>query len=365
MKCFLPITAAALTLAASVAGCQHSTSGAGHAAASSVDVARPAAFSSGVPLHRGSVSGLTFGSRGRSLAFASDDVVKVLALPSEEVLLQGHREGAPLSGLGLGSEGQMLVGGAGHTIFIWDGTAEAPERLSYTAITGTSAGGGPMTDFALGPQGVYAVTSGSAGTGGPRLVLWNVAERRIASELAKVPQGTKPMNGSGKAVAFSPSGDRVAVAVQPEGAVQVWSVPGGTLLTEFALPPQTAETSDLAFSPDGRLLAAANVGYSEEKGWYPFPLQLWNVEEGRELLDLEAPTRSVHSVSFSPAGGRVLTGSADGSIRLRDLESGALIRTLTGHQGTVRALAFSPEGDMFASGGDEALRLWSLRPDGK
>jgi WD40 repeat protein len=54
-------------------------------------------------------------------------------------------------------------------------------------------------------------------------------------------------------------------------------------------------------------------------------------------------------------------GVTDARIRVRNLNTGAIIHTLTGHPEEVSAIALSPDGEIIASGSRDArVKLWSL-----
>ena len=73
----------------------------------------------------------------------------------------------------------------------------------------------------------------------------------------------------------------------------------------------------------------------------------------------------VHSVSFSPDGKTLASGSLDKTVRLWRLPDGELIRTLEGHSAPIWCLSITPDGRILASGGkDKTVRLWGI-PSGE
>ncbi|CUA75672.1 putative WD repeat-containing protein all2124 [Nostoc sp, PCC 7120] [Rhizoctonia solani] len=78
------------------------------------------------------------------------------------------------------------------------------------------------------------------------------------------------------------------------------------------------------------------------------------------LIIHEGHTDRVKSVSFSPDGQSVVSGSHDKTIRVWDVHSlSAIGDPLKGHDDCINSLAYSPLGNMMASGGrDRTIRLW-------
>lgn len=108
--------------------------------------------------------------------------------------------------------------------------------------------------------------------------------------------------------------------------------------------------TSVAFSPDGRTVASGSHDYT---------VKLWDVATEKLKRTLEGHTGRVTSVPFSPDGETVASGGWDDTLRLWNAETGELKRTLEGHTGRVWLVAFSPDGETVASGSvDGTLRLW-------
>ncbi|KIX03991.1 uncharacterized protein Z518_07544 [Rhinocladiella mackenziei CBS 650.93] len=77
------------------------------------------------------------------------------------------------------------------------------------------------------------------------------------------------------------------------------------------------------------------------------------------LGELYGHRGSVRAVAFSPDGTTIVSGSGDRSVRIWDATTGGQLRVLTGHRYFVNSVAFSPDGTTIASGsGDRLVRIW-------
>jgi WD40 repeat protein len=75
-----------------------------------------------------------------------------------------------------------------------------------------------------------------------------------------------------------------------------------------------------------------------------------------EVLTLEGHTGGVLSASFSPDGTRIVTASVDGTVRVWDAKSGAVMLTFKGHNGRVLSASFSPDGARVVTASDNSPR---------
>ena len=78
-------------------------------------------------------------------------------------------------------------------------------------------------------------------------------------------------------------------------------------------------------------------------------MRVWDVASGQCMTTLEGHTDNVLSVSFSPDGKQVASGSEDKSVRVWDVVSGQCMTTLEGYTDTVTSVSFSSDGKQVAS----------------
>jgi WD40 repeat protein/serine/threonine protein kinase len=94
-----------------------------------------------------------------------------------------------------------------------------------------------------------------------------------------------------------------------------------------------AFVDDVAYSPDGRLLASGGA-----------VARVWEVRTGRLLFTLKGHTKQVHRVVFSPDGSRLATASLDGSLRVWDAATGEQLVSIERPVGNLsKGLAFTPD----------------------
>lgn len=193
-------------------------------------------------------------------------------------------------------------------------------------------------------------------------------------------------NADFKAAAWSPMGDKAAVASGEANSVTVFDRSGRTLATVDHASPEA-----VAFSPDGSIVAI--IGAEQ--------LQLCRADNGKDIFRKVISSHG-YAIQFSHDGSRLAYGGQSGAIFVMDLKSmrplheaacgsdttcmafshddsmiatghdDAIIRLwnadlgqrrteLVGHERRVNNVVFSPDGrTLLSSGGDNAIRLWSV-----
>jgi len=112
----------------------------------------------------------------------------------------------------------------------------------------------------------------------------------------------------------------------------------------------------VCFSPCGHYLAS---GSSDRT------VKIWEVSSGKLLKSLEGHPHHVHSVSFSPCGHYLASGGSDRTVKIWEVSSGKLLRSLGGHSNFVVSVSFSPCGHYLASGSwDGTIKIWEV-PSGR
>lgn len=132
------------------------------------------------------------------------------------------------------------------------------------------------------------------------------------------------------------------------------TVSGPTLTAAFNATVDAAFNQALTATADAVMVqAAAARGLSV--------LTVDNATRAEQIGDLDHGAQNITALAFGPGGGPLVTGGADGTLRLWDVATGVEIRRFTGHTGAITALAISRDGARLVSASEDGtLRVWDL-----
>ena len=135
----------------------------------------------------------------------------------------------------------------------------------------------------------------------------------------------------------------------PSRQVQLWNLNLNREVANFDGPKRAGDSglSTLAITPDGRRIVYA--GATE--------VRIWRLDGQPEKQILKGQSNGVGDIAFSPDGQLLATTGTDKRVRLWNSLTGKLLHTLES-DGYCLAVAFSPDGRLLASGGFGKLRLW-------
>jgi WD40 repeat protein len=183
-----------------------------------------------------------------------------------------------------------------------------------------------------------------ATVGGREVVVWDAVPW---CERARLPVPAL----FGSAIAVADDAARLATNHSPGG---VTVCDAAHVLSRFSCREQVV--SSFAFAPGGAMLAC---GASDFNVW------LWNPVTGEEIGALRGHDCSVFALSFSPDGRLLASGDCSGAVKLWEVASKTWRATLEVSKDKlisdeVVALVFSPDGRTLAVAVDRTVQLWDV-----
>jgi WD40 repeat protein len=302
----------------------------------------PVAFSPGSP---------------RLVMAGSDATLKVLdVVSSQRVLtLEGHSRSrnnfAPhgenangVSSLAVSPNGRIIASGSqDRTVKLWDA---ASGRL----LRSIQAHGGAVKWLAITPDNNSVVSIGEGsqrdGSGDRSVKVWDIASGRLLRSIST--------NVNSAAL----SSDGRFVVTGEERSISVWSFDTGALLRRIRSENNAINSVD------------ASLGTKIFSASWDGKLRFWNLQEGRLVRSINAHSPKAEAVAVSPDGRFVVSGDSKDygaktiqtrrSLKVWDAASGRLLRSLSGQEGDVESILFSPDGKYVLSSGLGKPVLWDF-----
>jgi RNA polymerase sigma factor (sigma-70 family) len=292
---------------------------------------------------------LQFDTDGKTLWAASDTFAALDWRSGREVRrARVPHEGASWA-LSLSPDRSRVAGlNADHKRAVWD------------AVTGKElcvlAAGGGWTAPAFSPDGKTLYTAA-----------WTEPVRTWDASTGKERPAFDREQRVTHALVASPDGRWLAAADHPQAAggarreVTVWDLTRGREAHRFLPTHPDARAWAAAFSPDSTLLAAAgglpHRPLEERNGF----VVVWDLRTGKELMSCSGVIGSVMAVAFSPDGRLLVTGGQDSAVQLWEVAGGRERHRFAGHESGVYSVAFSPDGKLVASSSADApVFVWDV-----
>jgi WD40 repeat protein len=287
--------------------------------------------------HTDTVTDLAYSPDGRAIASSSWDRTLRLWDVHERRPLGPALKG--MYGLGFSPDGRLLASTDGQTIMLW--------TMPTETVAGEIAFDRRylMSQLSFSPDGkLLAASNVPTGSVPSEVFLWDVASRRLIGPKLRA-----------HIFAFSPDGRALATDGEDGKSIVLRDLRTGRPHSP-ALQGHTANVRSIAYSADGRMLAAGGADNS---------VLIWDLADrnpiGTALTGSRAP---VNAVAFNPDGTILASGSGDGNVILWHVEKlEAIGSPMSVGPNPVFSVAFAPDGRTLVSNSDNRVVIWDVIQD--
>lgn len=304
------------------------------------------------PRLNGRITSLVYDRAGARIAFGFDNDVIVRDARNGAALLRLKGHTRPVDRVAFSPDGRMLASSSLDGIIrLWNAETGALVNALANPLPAPNPQQAPLPERRVAPQIAFSPDGSLLASGSfqSEVRIWTMAS----------PGLSKTLSADGEAVAgvaFSPDGASIAALsrVTGGGRAQVWAVASGRP-SLFLGQGSKNNVGDLAFSPDGQLIAVASDHQT---------VNLWRASDGTLVSELTGHKGNVISLAFNADGSRLASGAADKSAIVWDVKRATAVFSDTSHTDAVDGIAFAPDGQIIATGssGDGSIFFWALKP---